>query len=174
MQTRKLTIISLMAALAVVGRIAFQWIPNVQPVTSLLIICGGYLGPIYAVLLAVVTTFVSNLVLGLGFWTIWQTLAWGLIGVLSGWIGKIKHEKIRFAMSIIFGFISAYLYGLLLTVGTFSFSGAFLPYYMAGLPFDTFHAIGNVLFMIILYPTCTYIFSLFYHDEQSSVPPFKT
>ncbi len=48
--------------------------------------------------------------------------------------------------------ISGYVYGFILSLGTYTYSGTFFAYYIAGLPFDTLHAIGNVIFTILLYP----------------------
>ncbi|MGP4107398.1 ECF transporter S component [Virgibacillus sp. L01] len=157
MNTYKLTLLALLAALAVVGRFAFAFLPNVQPVTSLIIVCGLLLGPVAAILLAILTTFLSNMILGMGIWTIWQVVAWALIGILSGFLGKYP-AKIPGFILVFFAIISGYLYGFIISLTTYSVTGKFLPYYLAGLPFDTYHAIGNGVFMILLYPVIAHFF----------------
>ncbi|WP_066193147.1 MULTISPECIES: ECF transporter S component [Gracilibacillus] len=158
MNTYKLTLIALLAAVCVVGRLAFQMIANVQPVTSLIIISGAMLGIGPAICIALITAYVTSLFMGMGLWTVWQMLAWSVIGLVAGLIGKCtcKHQLLWLT---VFSFIAAYLYGLLLNLGTYTVaSGNFWSYYLAGISFDTAHAIGNVIFMIILYPILYRIF----------------
>jgi energy-coupling factor transport system substrate-specific component len=155
--TYKLTLIAVLSSLAVVGRIFFQFIPNVQPVSAIIILLGFYLGPLAGITIAAITTYVSNLVLGMGIWTIWQIIAWSLIGVLSGVLGIIKWRNPIYIL-VAFAIFSGYLYGFILSITNFAIAGKFLPYYLAGLPFDTNHAIGNGVFMIILYPVLARLF----------------
>ncbi|WP_226034649.1 ECF transporter S component [Aquibacillus saliphilus] len=157
MNTYKLTLIALLASLAVVGRFMFQYIPSFQPVTTLIIISGFFLGPVSAVILALLVTYLSNLILGMGIWTIWQIIGWALIGLFSGFLGKIKMNRPVFLL-VIFAIFSGYFYGLVVSLATAAVAGKFIPYYLAGLPFDTYHAIGNGLFMIILFPVLSRVF----------------
>jgi len=154
--TYKITILALLAALAVVGRSVFVFIPNVQPVTAIIIICGLILGPGAAVILAILTTFLSNMILGMGIWSVWQITSWGLIGIISGLLGKL-FKKVPIFVIILFAAFSGYFYGFIISLTTYQISGKFWPYYLAGLPFDTNHAIGNVVFIIVLYPTISYL-----------------
>jgi len=152
----KITLLALLAALGIVGRLALSTIPNVQPVTAMIIIAGFLIGPLSALLLAFLMTFLSNMILGMGIWTIWQIISWALIGILSGWLGKI-FPQIPLFWIVIYGIFCGYLYGFIISLTTYQISGMFWPYYLAGLPFDTNHAIGNAVFIILLYPTITYL-----------------
>ncbi|SFA73206.1 energy-coupling factor transport system substrate-specific component [Lentibacillus halodurans] len=164
MNTYKLTLLALLAALAVVGRSVFAFLPNVQPVTSLIIICGLLLGPIAAVILAVLTTFLSNMLLGMGIWTVWQVVSWGIIGIISGWLGKFPGKTPIYGI-VIFAVFSGYLYGFMISLTTYSIAGKFWPYYLASLPFDTYHAIGNAVFIILLYPIISHFFKRYAHNR---------
>ena len=115
MNTYKLTLLALLAALGVVGRIFFVFLPNVQPITALIIICGIILGPGAAVLLAILTTFLSNMILGMGIWTIWQVISWSIIGLASGLLGKI-FNKIPIYIIVLFAILSGYLYGFIISL----------------------------------------------------------
>lgn len=157
MNTYKLTLLALLAALAVAGRYAFAFLPNVQPVTSLVIICGLFLGPVAAIFLALLTTFLSNMMLGMGIWTIWQVVSWAIIGLLSGILGKLPY-KIPLFVIVVFSIFCGYFYGFVISLTNYPITGKFIPYYLAGLPFDTYHAIGNAVFMIILYPILAHFF----------------
>lgn len=164
MNTYKLTLLALLAALAVVGRFAFAFLPNVQPVTTIIIICGLFLGPLAAMTLAVLTTFLTNMILGMGIWTLWQILAWGIIGLISGLIGKYRNKHSIISLTI-YAVFCGYFYGFILSLTTYTISGEFLPYYLAGLPFDTAHAIGNGIFMVLLYPIIPYFFKKYAKDR---------
>lgn len=157
MNTYKLTLLAFLATLGVVGRNLFAFLPNVQPVTSLIIICGLILGPGSAILLAVLITFLSNMTLGMGIWAIWQIISWGIIGLISGLLGKY-FNKIPLYIIVIFSIISGYLYGFIISLTTYQVTGKFLPYYLAGLPFDTNHAISNAVFTVLLYPIIRFHF----------------
>ncbi|GAA0599647.1 hypothetical protein GCM10009001_14950 [Virgibacillus siamensis] len=160
MNTYKLTLLAVLAALAVVGRSVFAFLPNVQPVTSLIIICGLLLGPFAAILLAILTTFLSNMLLGMGIWTVWQIVSWGLIGLLSGLLGKYP-KKIPFWIIVVFSIFSGFLYGFVISLMTYSIAGEFWPYYLAGLPFSVNHAVGNAMFMIVFYPIISHLFKTY-------------
>ncbi|SFL84301.1 energy-coupling factor transport system substrate-specific component [Gracilibacillus orientalis] len=157
MNTYKLTLISLLAAVCVIGRITFQFIPNIQPVTAIIIITGAMLGVLPAICIAVITTYITNLFLGMGIWTIWQMTGWAVIGLTAGIIGKYTRQK-QMLLLTIFSFFAAFIYGLIVNLGTFTFSGNFVVYYLAGITFDIAHAIGNVVFMILLYPVLVRVF----------------
>ncbi|MFD2209023.1 ECF transporter S component [Virgibacillus halophilus] len=152
MNIYKLTLLALLAALGVAGRSFLGFIPNVQPVTSLIIICGFLLGPMSAVMLSVLITLASNLLLGSGIWTIWQIISWSLIGLASGLLGKYIY-RMRLYMIAIFSVFCGYFYGFLISLTMYRISGDFfLAYYFSGLPFDTYHALGNAIFIFLLFP----------------------
>ncbi|UOQ85911.1 ECF transporter S component [Gracilibacillus salinarum] len=158
MNTYKLTLISLLAAVCVVGRISFQFLPNVQPVTAVIIVAGASLGVVPALFIAIVSAYVTNLFMGMGIWTVWQIVAWSVIGLIAGLIGRYTPSKYHLVTLTGFSVLAAFLYGLILNLGTFTFSGSFLAYQLASLPFDLMHAIGNVFFMLILYPVLRKVF----------------
>lgn len=164
MNTYKLTLLALLAALAVVGRVFFVFLPNVQPATSLVIICGLILGPVSAIILAFLITFLSNMILGMGIWSIWQIISWGLIGLISGLLGKF-FKSIPTYIIVVFSVFCGYFYGFIISLTTYQVTGQFWPYYLGGLPFDTNHAIGNAAFIILLYPTITYFFKRYAHNR---------
>jgi len=52
-----------------------------------------------------------------------------------------------------FSFFSGYLFGFFVSFEKLIYGGfkVYLAYYLAGLYFDTLHAIGNFIFMLVLY-----------------------
>ncbi|UOQ47546.1 ECF transporter S component [Gracilibacillus caseinilyticus] len=158
MNIYKLTLISLLAAVCVAGRICFQFLPNIQPVTAIIIVAGALLGVVPAICIAIVSTYVTNLFMGMGIWTIWQIFAWSIIGLLAGLIGRYVPARYHLVILTGFSVLAAFLYGLVLNLGTFTFSGSFFAYMLASIPFDLMHAIGNLVFMLILYPVIRRVF----------------
>lgn len=151
MNTYKLTLIAMLTSLAVAGRMALANLPNIQPVTAIIIIAGFWLGPSAGILIALLTTIVSNMLLGMGFWTIWQIVAWSLIGIIAGIIGKYWSKLPAWGLSI-YGFISGLLYGVILSLTMRAAGQPFWAYYLAGLPMDINHAISNTVFILVLSP----------------------
>ncbi|MFP7493762.1 ECF transporter S component [Terribacillus saccharophilus] len=167
--TRKLTLLAMLTALAAVGRIyanvLFPFLPNMQPMTSVIIICSLLLGPIAGIIIAVLSTLLSNMLLGMGIWTVWQMLAWGLIGFSFGFLGKLWKRPPLIPMTIA-SILTGYLYGFLISVPNVFIMEHFLAYYIAGLSFDTLHAIGNGIFFFILYPVLSRLFEKWIPAER--------
>ncbi|PAD22091.1 ECF transporter S component [Terribacillus saccharophilus] len=160
--TRKLTLLAMLTALAVVGRIyanvLFPFLPNMQPMTSVIIICSLLLGPAAGVIIAVLSTLLSSMILGMGLWTLWQILAWGLIGLTFGLIGKLWKDPSLIVMTAA-SVLTGYVYGILISLPNVFIMENFLAYYLAGISFDTMHAVGNGIFFIILYPVLRRLFN---------------
>lgn len=132
-------------------------IPNVQPTTVIIIISAFILNPMGALTVATLSSLLSNMVLGMGVWTIWQIISWGLIGLISSFVGKYHHKIPLPILSLYAGFCGM-LYGFTISIPMSKVIGNFWVYYLTGVPFDLIHAIGNVLFFYILYPIFFKIF----------------
>ncbi|WP_346426798.1 ECF transporter S component [Virgibacillus sp. YIM 98842] len=124
MNTYKLTLIALLAALAVAGRFIFSFLPNIQPVTSIIIVCGLILGPTAAILLTLLTAFLSNMLLGMGIWTIWQIVSWSVIGLMSGLLGRLK-TNIPMPILLLYAIFCGYFYGFVISLTTYQITGKF-------------------------------------------------
>lgn len=77
LQIRQIALLAMLTAMCVVLRIfKIIPIPNVQPVTDILMIVTLYLGIGLGITLATLTMLISNIYLGFGIWTIPQILAY--------------------------------------------------------------------------------------------------
>src|SRR3954462_2821958 len=74
---RVLALVGALAALAVVGRIAFAALPNVKPTTDIVFFSGFALGGAPGFAVGALAALVSNFFFGQGPWTPWQMAAWG-------------------------------------------------------------------------------------------------
>jgi len=151
--TRVMTIIACLAALSIVGRIYTVGIPNVQPSTTIIICVSLVFGIRIGLTLAVLTVFGSNLVLGFGPFLIMQLLAWGAVAIVSGLLGRI-YKKIPFAILAFYSALMGMFYGFVVSLNMLFIGNGvmFIAYYLAGIPFDIYHAIGNFAFFLVLGP----------------------
>ncbi len=156
-KAREIIPIAVMCAVASVGRVIFNFIPQVQPVTVIVIIMGACFGKQAGFMTGALSALVSNMILGQGFWTPFQMLAWGVVGLIGGILADVKLSKNMVVMCI-YAFVSALIYGLITDFWTIAFMagenltwGIVLSVYSAGLVFNIIHGIGNVVFMIVLY-----------------------
>jgi energy-coupling factor transport system substrate-specific component len=154
---REMVLLAILAAIAAVSRIPFAAIPNVQPTTFVVIMSGYVFGAESGFLVGATAALVSNLFLGQGPWTPWQMMAWGLIGLLAGWLKDYGLLKTRFALCF-YGLASGYLFGFLMNlwlilsmIHTFNLK-QMAVLYSASLYFDTAHALFNV-FLLYFFST---------------------
>lgn len=153
--------IVVLCGIASLGRIVFGFIPQIQPTTVIVIIAGIALGANTGFMVGAISALVSNMLMGQGPWTIWQMLAWGIIGLISSIIGKSRLRN-SLLFICIFSFISAFIYGLFVDFSTISMASSsefsikiLTGIYIASIPFNLIHGIGNIVFAIILYkPFC--------------------
>jgi uncharacterized membrane protein len=150
--------LSILTALCYVGRMMFQFIPNVQPVTAVLIILTLTLGMADGFIVAILSIVLTNFLLGMGPWTIAQIASFGVLIVVTGLIikpfystSKKRNRRILFAL---FAFFGGLLYGFVISLLTVKMMGitSFWAYYIAGIPFDFMHGMGNAGFYLILEP----------------------
>lgn len=162
-----------LAALAASGRILFAPFPDFKPVSAIAIIAGVAFGRRSGFMVGALAALASNFFFGQGPWTPWQMYAWGLMGYLAGCFAQTgafdgaeaagdedatKAARILRALPLYaFGFISGFLYGLILNlwsiVGFYHPQDAvqFIAIYAAALPFDVMHGVATVAFLLALY-----------------------
>ena len=146
-QGHKYTVLALCAIFGIAGRVLMSPIPNVQPVTVIVLLAGIRMGAKESVFLATIIALGSNLILGHGIWTFYQAASWALIGCL----GALLSSKIDSLSKLIYiSGISGILFNWLVSLSILHSVSAelLLPYIIAGLPFDMLHIAGNITFMI--------------------------
>ncbi len=145
----------MLCALAIVGRWAFGALPNIQPVTVILILMAIYIGIWDSAASAIVIVTVTNMIMGIGIWSLYQMFVWAVIGIASGLLFKKYHPPLLMllwsgAMGFVYGFlVSLFAYRSFATNGG---TEGLIAYWISGLPFDGFHALGNAVFVWFLQP----------------------
>lgn len=162
-KVREISLIGILAAVNIASRIYLQALPNIKPVTSIIIISVMLFGLGFGVKLSIVTTIVSNLFLGMGTWTFFQILAWVVICLITqlllDFLKKINKQPKLLPMAI-FAFFMGYVFGIVVSFEKLMLGGPslFIVYYISGLLFDTFHAVGNFGFYLICAPILIKVF----------------
>lgn len=157
--TKEITMIALLTAFCVVGRLLTTWIPNVQPITATLILVTLYMGSFQAMTISALSILITNFYLGMGIWTIAQILSFWLIIVVIVILQKTTPIKKYLSMQLVVCGVSGFLYGFLISLMLAPFYGVtnFWAYYVVGMSFDMMHAFGTVFFYMILKNPFVYI-----------------
>ena len=138
-----MTLIAMLAALGTVLRVfKIIPIPNVQPVTDMIMIATLMLG------------------IGFGIWTIPQILAYAVCVLTVAGLAKITPLKKHFTLQLILATFLGFEYGFIVSLGMSIYGGwaAFVAYWLSGLLFDFYHAVGNFGCYFILYKPLTVAF----------------
>lgn len=150
--TQSITKLALLTSIGVLGRVALQGIPSVEPLIPLSIAIGYFYGAKYGVSSGVSGFFASNFLVwgGQGPWTIFQCIGTGLAALTGAIFGKIKHSRSMFLLATLIGTI---LFELsvntwwLITFGLFSIPLTLIT----SLPFSLVHIVSSLGFSMILY-----------------------
>ena len=142
----------LLAVFGVSGRILLDPIPNVQPVTVLVLLAGAYFGAPRAIALAATIALASNVtLLGHGPWTLFQAIGWGGIGLVGAILANriVVEGRIRIGFLAVIAAISGLAFNWLVSLSILLDAGSsmLIPYLLNGLVFDLYHVVGNVLFV---------------------------
>ena len=92
--SKELALVATMAALSALGRDAFAALPDVKPITAMVLICGYSFGAGPGFAIGAVGALTSNILLGQGSWTPWQMLAWGVVGVGGALLGRLLGREL--------------------------------------------------------------------------------
>ncbi|MHA1784351.1 MAG: ECF transporter S component [Candidatus Helarchaeota archaeon] len=151
--TKEISLIIIYSTFTAVSRIPFVAIPSVQP-CSYLIFCAGFVfGPLIGFIIGSNTALISNLFLGQGPWTIYQMVAWGLIGITGGLLNLKKIKVPNKYINSIIGFGWGFLFGWIMNVwfwAMFMRPLNFQSFILASINsfyFDLAHAISNFIFL---------------------------
>ncbi len=154
MQSREVMMIVMLIAIAAVSRVPFAAIPNVLPMTFIIIVSGLVFGAQSGFMIGALSAIVSNMFIGQGPWTPWQMFCWGMIGCAAGLLRNTWWMRTMWG-KVIFGFAAGILFGWVMNLvdviarmADISW-GAIVTIYAAGVIFDLLHAGSNVLFILL-------------------------
>ena len=143
--------LSLILVFAVFGRILLNPIPNVQPVTVLILLTGIHFGASRSIILASLVALISNMYIGHGIWTFYQAGAWSVIGVIGAIFSStmLSENKININVLAPIAIFSAFLFDWIVSLSALHvISIELMPaYIISGIPYDLLHAAGNLAFV---------------------------
>lgn len=152
-KTKRVALIGLLTCFIYIGRVTFTFLPNVQPMTTMLVLIVLTMGLKDGLTVALLSLVVSNLSMGFGVWTLAQLVSFTVIllaiAPLRRYYAKLPVVVVGVATALL-----GLLYGLVISLVQAPFFGwaSFIPYYISGLPYDIYHAIGNFGFYMLLAP----------------------
>ena len=143
---KEITVIATLAAAAAAGRVLMAPVPDVQPVTVIVVATGVALGARAGIGVGAAAAFVSNFFLGQGLWTPWQMLAWGGCGAVGALLAPLLRRRIPFAIvCCLLGFAFGFVLDIWNWYGFYPHTWpSFVARQATGLPFDVAHATGNL------------------------------
>ncbi len=147
-----IVIVSVLSAVAAVGRIAFAALPNVTPSSYIVIVTGLGLGAIPGMSVGIISAAASNLVLGQGPWTLFQMIGWGLMGLCAGLLRGILRNA---PLMGVYGAVMAYVFGAIMNAQWYILGGnafglsAYITSIVVSFPLDTMHAASNAVLLVV-------------------------
>ena len=154
---RVVSLVAALAALAVVGRIAFAAIPNVKPTTDIVLFAGYTLGAAPGFAVGAVAALASNFFISQGPWTPWQMAGWGLVGIYGALLARLFGRELgRVQLAVACG-AAGLLFGAVMNTHMWTLAASHdLATWIAisgtSLTFDLAHVSGNVVFCLLLGP----------------------
>ena len=150
---KDISVMGVMVATMTAFKYAMSLLPNIEPVSLLIILYTLFLGPkvIYAI---VVFVFVEGLIYGFGSWWICYLYIWPLLAILTHLIGKkITDIKTRTCAFSILSAVFGLFFGALTAIPQFIMGGfAYgFNYFIAGIPYDLLHCAGNFCICLALF-----------------------
>jgi energy-coupling factor transport system substrate-specific component len=152
--SKEITVIATLAAAAAAGRVLLAPIPDVQPVTVIVVATGVALGARAGIAVGATAAFVSNFFLGQGLWTPWQMLAWAGCGAVGALMAPLLRRRIPFAIvCCLLGFAFGFVLDLWNWYAFYPHTlAAFIARQASGFPFDVAHASGNLVLALAAGP----------------------
>ena len=145
--TREIVLLGLLGAVLFVAKMAMAPLPNIEPVSLLVIVYTLTLGwralcPIY------LYAALECAVWGISYWSISYLYVWAVLAVIAGLLRRMESPVgwavVSGAFGLCFGALCALVY---LAVGGWAFA---LSWWVSGIPFDVAHCAGNFVLALVL------------------------
>lgn len=148
---KNLVVLGLLGALMFVAKMAMAPLPNIEPVSLLVVVYTVVFGiralyPIY------IYVALECLIWGINLWTINYLYVWAVLAILA-WFLREMDSALGWAIvsggfGLCFGALCAVAY---LFVGGWQFA---LTWWISGIPFDALHCAGNFAMALVLFKPC--------------------
>ncbi len=156
---RDLVLYALLGAITFAAKIVMAPLPNIEPVSLMIMLWGAELG-YRSIFPTLVYVGLEWMVWGFGLWNINYLYIWPLLAgaawLLRGMQSPLGWAVLSGAFGLFFGALCAPVYAI---SGGWAYG---LSWWVAGIPFDLLHCIGNFsVALILFYPMRLLMKSLF-------------
>lgn len=164
MKAREITLYAFLGAMLFALKVAFAWMPNIEPVSLLVMVFSKVMGrkALYPIYIYVALEFMTW---GINSLAIPYLYMWAILAFLA-WLQPKIDSPIRWAvLSGGFGLC----FGLLCTpvhicVGGWSYA---LSWWIAGIPYDIIHCVGNFVIAFMLFVPCSRVFEILWNMNRT-------
>jgi len=176
LSSKEVALIGILGAIIAASRIPFAALPNIQPCTFLIIVTGLVFGSLAGAMAGAMTAAVSNLFFGQGPWTAWMMVAWGMVGIVSGYVGRRLKGEVTVTHVVLLGMVLGLAYNTLMDFSSWlTFYRAapemFVWVFIAGVPYGILHVVGNVIFAVVLGKPVLTLFKRFKRRTRIAYAP---
>ena len=144
----EVVLFGILGALTFALKFAMAALPNIEPVSLLMMVFGAVFGlkalyPCYVYVAMEILTF------GIGTWNVNYLYIWALI-VVAAWLMRKTEQPLAWALlGGVFGlFFGAFCAPVDVVIGGWSYA---VSKWISGIPFDTLHCGGNFVLALIMY-----------------------
>jgi energy-coupling factor transport system substrate-specific component len=153
-----LALVATLAAIAALGRDAFAAVPDVKPITAIVLVSGIAFGAGPGFAVGAISGFASNFLLGQGPWTPWQMLGWGLVGLIGAGLGRLSGRRMSPLAIALACAVAAEVFNLVVDLYTWTSTGdqtlrAFGFVLGTAAVFDVTHVVASFGFGLAFGPT---------------------
>jgi energy-coupling factor transport system substrate-specific component len=174
--TAQLALIALMAGFIGLTRVPLAVLPGIQIATTLIICSGIAFGARTGMFIGLLTPAISNMLLGQGPWTLWQMLAWGLCGWMSGAAFVKPLARWSWALGL-YGFAWGFAFGWinntwiwLTTIQDLNLSTFIATCIFSSGLLDLAHALNNLILIGLLSPAILQVMRSYQKRLRSPTP----
>lgn len=147
-RTLGMLILSQLGVLMFVLKMAMASLPNIEPISLLVMVYAVTLGP-WALAPIYIYVFLEWAIWGLNTWSICYIYVWTVLW-LAAWLLRKMESKLGWAVlgaafGLLFGALCAIVY---VFIGGVHYA---LTWWISGVPFDAVHCAGNFVIVLVLF-----------------------
>ena len=150
-RTKEITVMAMLAALMFGAKMVMAPLPNIEPVSILIIVYVSVLG-LKALIPVYVYVFLEIFTWGLGYWSICYLYVWAVLALIALCFRKMESPLgwavLSGAFGLSFGALCALVY---LVAKDWAFA---LSWWVSSIPFDLAHGAGNFVMALVLFRPC--------------------
>ena len=158
MRTKDLAVIGLMSALIIALQLGLSFLPNLELVSLLIILCTVVYGwkTLYVIYIFVIA---EGFIYGFGIWWINYLYVWTVLMLITM---LFKDQRSPFFWAIISGTFGL-AFGTLCSIPYFFIGGVSMAVsgIISGIPFDIIHCVSNYLIALVLFKPLYHLLELF-------------